>query len=157
MQDKIVWGGPTANDDAHFNNNFLLNQVCSSVGFCQLQKCRRCHPRGQQCADIEAGWLCQPAGETRFQQRGTLCYPVSPRLLEYCRDEPLGCPFHSLIADTLDGVDAVSTKRPTKPSTAGRHSVKSVQSVNASKREGRGAKRQLTVSPVHGQESRRSD
>jgi hypothetical protein len=31
---------------------------------------------------IEAGWLCQPAGGTRFQQRGTVSYPVSPRLLE---------------------------------------------------------------------------
>jgi hypothetical protein len=31
---------------------------------------------------IEAGWLGQPAGATGFQQRGTMSYPVSPRLLE---------------------------------------------------------------------------
>jgi putative DNA primase/helicase len=31
---------------------------------------------------IEAGWLGQPAGGAGFQQRGTMSYPVSPRLLE---------------------------------------------------------------------------
>jgi Protein of unknown function (DUF3987) len=31
---------------------------------------------------IEAGWLLQPAGGTAFQQRRTMSYPVSPRLLE---------------------------------------------------------------------------
>jgi hypothetical protein len=31
---------------------------------------------------IEAGWLGQPVHGTGFQQRGTMSYPVSPRILE---------------------------------------------------------------------------